>query len=248
TAPEIVNNVLTPGAGPGGTVGYEASFLFPNAFRFYAFGASTIAIADGNADQELNAVGTLNVPGPVVGAGLPGLVAACGVLLALARRRRRLVVCRLFSTSDDELTSVLAFHGQHALLWAPQSCSPERYRHRWCWTAGTNLGERWPSRLVATAEEKRLSYSAIRVSHWSRRPRALDIEPQGLEGKRRVLSATRYHLHRHASEDDPWEHGADRRRRQESKTEHGDTERMPVRYQPANSDVFRGRVMHEFLQ
>jgi hypothetical protein len=29
------------------------------------------------------------VPGPVVGAGLPGLVAACGVLLALARRRRR---------------------------------------------------------------------------------------------------------------------------------------------------------------
>jgi hypothetical protein len=29
------------------------------------------------------------VPGPVVGAGLPGVVAACGGLLALARRRRR---------------------------------------------------------------------------------------------------------------------------------------------------------------
>jgi hypothetical protein len=31
------------------------------------------------------------VPGPIVGAGLPGLLAACCMLLALTRRRRQLV-------------------------------------------------------------------------------------------------------------------------------------------------------------
>jgi hypothetical protein len=61
--------MLTPGAGPNGTVGYEASFLFANAFQFYAFGASTEAFNSGNADQELSAVGANvpGVPGPIAG-------------------------------------------------------------------------------------------------------------------------------------------------------------------------------------
>jgi len=47
--------------------------------------ASCLAAVDG-ADSFL---GFVQVPAPVVGAGLPGLLMACGGLLALARRRRQ---------------------------------------------------------------------------------------------------------------------------------------------------------------
>jgi hypothetical protein len=58
TEPLIVNNVVTPGTGPAGVVGYEAYFDFGKAYQYYAFGASTVAVAQGNTDQELSAVGT----------------------------------------------------------------------------------------------------------------------------------------------------------------------------------------------
>lgn len=43
------------------------------------------------ANSGANATIDVSVPGPIVGAGFPGLLAACGGLMALARRRRRQV-------------------------------------------------------------------------------------------------------------------------------------------------------------
>jgi hypothetical protein len=85
TGPFAVNNVLTPGAGPGGTVGYEAAFTFGTAYQYYAFGASTVAMQSGNADQEFSAVGAINAtPEPA-----PILLLTLGLAAGLVLRRRQ---------------------------------------------------------------------------------------------------------------------------------------------------------------
>jgi hypothetical protein len=59
----------------------------PNGTSIVAFLNTGTASAPNFRATALS--GQLFVPGPVVGAGWPGVVAACGALLALARRRRQ---------------------------------------------------------------------------------------------------------------------------------------------------------------
>jgi hypothetical protein len=71
--------------GPGNACEVPNNFNLPGAGNFKFLDVT--AAAGGNV--LLSQVDAVVVPGPIAGAGLPGLVAACGGLLALARRRRR---------------------------------------------------------------------------------------------------------------------------------------------------------------
>ena len=63
----------------------EASHALP-LFPFYSFGAQGFSLASGNI--LLGTISATAVPGPIVGAGLPGLILAGGGLLGWWRRRK----------------------------------------------------------------------------------------------------------------------------------------------------------------
>lgn len=85
TAPTLVNNVLTPGAGPSGIVGYEAYFDFGvNSYRYYMFGVS--GVPGGYDELELSAVAQARaIPEPAAWSITP----VCLAILCLQMLRRR---------------------------------------------------------------------------------------------------------------------------------------------------------------
>jgi hypothetical protein len=82
---EILSNGVTLSLNaPGSTTASFAPIASLAAIKDQADHANT-----GTASSSVLTNAYSSVPGPIVGAGLPGLVVACGGLLALARRRHR---------------------------------------------------------------------------------------------------------------------------------------------------------------
>ena len=77
-------------AAEGGTIPLAEAALVAGieAGQSY-FNIHTVMFSGGEIRSQLFALGAVGVPGPTAGAGLSGLLAACGALLLLARRRQK---------------------------------------------------------------------------------------------------------------------------------------------------------------
>jgi hypothetical protein len=87
-----LNEVLSNGVSISlNTPGASTNIPFTPVGSLFAMKDQADIANTGTASSSImtNAFSTTAVPGPIVGAGLPGLIAACGGLLVLARRRRR---------------------------------------------------------------------------------------------------------------------------------------------------------------